>query len=221
MTILEAVEQRHSVRAYLDKEIEKEKQELLISETQKVNEESTLHIQVFFDDPDCFETNRADYGIFKNCKNYFVLIGKKGKDEEIGYYGQRLVLFAQTLGLNTCWAKLSYNKGSVKGVIDKGEKRYIVVALGYGETQGNERKTKPAEKISNMNEASPEWFKKGVKAAMLAPTAVNQQAFYLKQNGNSVKAKTTLGLGSLTKLDLGIVKYNFEIAAGTENFTWE
>ena len=94
MTQLEAIEKRHSVRAYLDKEIEKEKQALLIEEVEKVHAESGLNIQVFFNDSECFDTNRADYGIFKNCKNYFVLIGKKGLDEEIGYYGQRLVLFA-------------------------------------------------------------------------------------------------------------------------------
>ena len=220
MTLTEAVEKRHSVRAYLDKEIEKEKQELLIEKTNEVNKISKLNIQVIFNDPDCFETNRADYGIFKNCKNYFVMIGEKGRDEDIGYYGQILVLYAQTLGLNTCWAKLSYNKGKVQGVIEKGEKRYIVVALGYGETQGNERKTKSAQKLSNLNEGSPEWFKKGVEGAMLAPTAVNQQAFYLKQEGDGVKAKTTIGLGALTKLDLGIVKYNFEIMAGKDNFNW-
>lgn len=221
MTEYEALKKRHSVRSYLDKEIEPEKQALILEEVEKVNSESGLNIQVFFNDPDCFDTNRADYGIFKNCKNYFVMIGKKGKDEEIGYFGQRLVLFVQSLGLNTCWAKMSYKKGSVQGEIGKGEKRHIVVALGYGETQGNERKTKPAEKLSNINESSPEWFKKGVEAALLAPTAVNQQAFYLKQEGSSVKAKTTIGLGPLTKLDLGIVKYNFEVAAGKDNFSWK
>ena len=221
MTELEAIKERHSVRSYLDKEIEPEKQALISAEVQKVNEESGLNIQVFFNDAECFDTNRADYGIFKNCKNYFVMIGEKGKDEEIGYFGQRLVLFAQMLGLNTCWAKMSYKKGSAQGEIKQGEKRYIVIALGYGETQGNDRKTKPAEKLSNISEGSPEWFKKGVEAAMLAPTAVNQQAFYLKQEGNSVKAKTTLGLPALAKMDLGIVKYNFEIAAGRENFEWK
>ena len=221
MTELEAIKARHSVRSYLDKEIEAEKQALISAEVQKVNDESGLSIQVFFNDSDCFDTNRADYGIFKNCKNYFVLIGKKGMDEEIGYFGQRLVLFVQTLGLNTCWAKMSYKKGSVQGEVKQGEKRYIVIALGYGETQGNGRKTKPADKLSNISEASPEWFKKGVEAAQLAPTAINQQAFYLRQEGSSVKAKTFLGLPSLAKMDLGIVKYNFEVAAGRENFEWK
>ena len=220
MTELEALKQRHSVRAYLDKEIESEKQQLLKTRVAAVNAESGLNIQVFFNDPDCFDTNRADYGIFKNCKNYFVMIAKKGRDEDIGYFGQSLVLYAQSLGLNTCWAKMSYKKGSVQGEIKDGEKRYIVVALGYGETQGNERKTKPANKLSNISDNSPEWFKNGVEAAMLAPTAVNQQAFYLKQEGNTVKAKTTIGLGALTKMDLGIVKYNFEVAADKENFKW-
>ena len=116
---------------------------------------------------------------------------------------------------------MSYKKGSVQGVINSGEKRYIVIALGYGETQGSNRKSKAAEKLSNISEASPEWFKKGVQAAMLAPTAVNQQAFYLKLEDGRVKAKTTLGLGALTKLDLGIVKYNFEIACEKGREIWK
>ena len=221
MTELEAIKARHSVRSYLDKEIEADKKALICAEVEKVNKESGLHIQVVFDDPDCFDTNRPDYGIFKNCKNYFVMIGKKGMDEEIGYFGQKLVLFVQTLGLNTCWAKTSYKKGNAQGDIENGEKRYIVIALGYGETQGANRKSKPAEKLSNISEASPEWFRLGVEAAMLAPTAINQQAFYLTQQKNSVKAKTTFGLPALAKMDLGIVKYNFELAAGKDNFTWQ
>ena len=60
--------------------------------------------------------------------------------------------------------------------------------------------------------------KKGVEAALLAPTAVNQQKFYLTLDGNKVKAKA--GLGPCAKMDLGIVKYHFELGAGKENFEW-
>lgn len=58
----------------------------------------------------------------------------------------------------------------------------------------------------------PDWFKSGMEAAMLAPTAVNQQKFRITLSGDTVKAES-LG-GFYSKVDLGIVKYHFEIGAG-------
>lgn len=64
----------------------------------------------------------------------------------------------------------------------------------------------------------PEWFQKGVKASLLAPTAMNQQKYKFTLNGNHVLAET--GKGFYTKIDLGIAKYHFELGAGKENFSW-
>ena len=67
--------------------------------------------------------------------------------------------------------------------------------------------------------AMPDWFRRGVEAALLAPTAVNQQNFTFSLEGeNRVRAKA--GWGYFTKVDLGIVKLHFEIGAGKENFEW-
>lgn len=51
-----------------------------------------------------------------------------------------------------------------------------------------------------------------------APTAMNQQKFYFELKEGKIKAKP--GFGFYTKIDLGIAKYNFEIGAGRENFSW-
>ena len=64
----------------------------------------------------------------------------------------------------------------------------------------------------------PEWFRRGVQAALLAPTAMNQQKFTFTLQGDTVSAKA--GTGFYSKVDLGIAKYHFEIGAGTENFRW-
>ena len=58
----------------------------------------------------------------------------------------------------------------------------------------------------------------GVEAALLAPTAMNQQKFTFALSGNRVSVKA--GMGFYTKIDLGIVKYHFEAGAGTEHFVW-
>ena len=49
---------------------------------------------------------------------------------------------------------------------------------------------------------------------MLAPTAVNQQKFLFTLNGDEVTAKATGGVYS--RIDLGIVKYHFEVGSGRE-----
>lgn len=218
MNSLELMKQRHSVRSYLDKPIEEDKIRRLQEAVDSVNNESGLNIRLFTDEPKCFDVNETGYGIFKNCKNYFAMVGPKNSDEKIGYYGEKLVLLAQELGLNTCWAAMSYKRGKVSVQKEKGEKLHIVIALGYGETQGHERKSKSAADVSDADDSSPDWYKKGIEAALLAPTAINQQRFYFTRNGDKVTAKASLFV--YTKIDLGIVKYHFELGAGKENFTW-
>ena len=162
-------------------------------------------------------------------KNYLVMAGKKGEDldEKIGYYGEQLVLLAQTLGLNSCWAGLSYRKVAGTYELADGEKIGCYIALGYGETHGNGHKVKGIKEISNASDVTPRWFNKGVNAAILAPTAVNQQKFYLEYLGfrdyskvPKVAAKTVFSMVGYSKIDLGIVKYHFELGAGKENFEW-
>ena len=220
MDLMEAMKARHSVRRYLDKPIEPEALEALQAEIDACNKEGGLHIQLVTNEPKAFDSFMAHYGKFSGVTNYIVLIGKKGDrlDELCGYYGERLVLKAQQLGLNTCWVAMSYKKVNGAFQINKGEKLTVVIALGYGKTQGVQHKSKPAEAVSNLNSNSPEWFKSGVESALLAPTAMNQQKFTLNLDNGKVTAKA--GTGFYTKIDLGIVKYHFEIGAGKENFTW-
>ena len=220
MDIMEAIAGRHSVRQYQDKPLTAEIIAALEREIDVCNREAGLHIQLVTNEPRAFDSRLAHYGSFKGVTNYFALIGPKGPalEEKCGYYGEKLVLAAQMLGLNTCWVALTYKKVPDAFQVGPGEKLAVVIALGYGDNQGTERKSKTPQQVSNLTEASPAWFKKGVEAALLAPTAVNQQKFILTQEGNTVTARA--GLGFYSKIDLGIVKYHFEAAAGTENFEW-
>ncbi len=153
--------------------------------------------------------------------NYLALIGEKESslEEKCGYYGEKLVLFAQELGLNTCWVAMTYSKIKTAFQVEKGEKLCIVIALGYGETQGLPHKSKSMEEVIQLDGPAPEWFQKGVEAALLAPTAMNQQKFLFRLDKNRVSVKA--GFGFYTKIDMGIVKYHFEIGAGKEHFQWE
>lgn len=207
----EIMEKRHSVRQYLNKKIENEKRNVLCNLIEKINLESGLNIQACFDEPEAFNTFMAHYGKFENVENYVALVGRKNNDEKIGYYGQQIVLKAQELGLNTCWVAMTYGKGKAKVNKEKGEKIYCVLALGYGKTQGVAHRSKAPEEVSNVSNSSPDWFKKGVEAALLAPTAMNQQKFKFIYDNGKVVAKA--GVGFYTKIDLGIAKCHFELGA--------
>ncbi len=213
MNIIEAIKARHSVRQYLDKSIEDRVLDEINSEIDKCNLESGLHIQFVVNEPKAFDSFMAHYGKFTGVKNYIVLVGKKTKklDELCGYYGERIVLKAQQLGLNSCWVAMTYKKIPSAFVIDEGEKLTAVIALGYGKTQGVSHKIKSIEQVSNISNDTPDWFKKGVELALLAPTAMNQQKFKFIYEKDEVKIKA--GVGIYCKVDLGIVKYHFETGA--------
>ena len=227
MTIQEAIEARHSVRAYKDLPLSEEIVKVLEDEIVKLNNEGQLHIQLICNEPKAFQGTLAKYGKFRNANNYLVMAGKRADDldERIGYYGERLVLLAQTIGLNTCWVGLSYKKIPDTYVLEEGEVIKAYIAIGYGETQGSGHKIKTVEQVSNASDITPSWFKKGVEAALLAPTAVNQQKFSfehvgVKNNRHQIRAKNGFSMIGYTKMDLGIARYHFEIGAGEVNFDW-
>lgn len=222
----EAIKARHSVRKYTDKPIPADIVAALQAEIAKCNDEGRLNIQLVLNEPKAF-TGIMSYGKFSGVNNYFVMVGKKANDldERIGYYGEQLVLLAQHLGLNTCWVGLTYRKVNEAFSVGDGEKLVCVIALGYGVNSGVKHKIKSVEQVSNVGDSTPAWFVEGVKAALLAPTAVNQQRFSFQyigvENGrHKVKADKGFSLMGYTKMDLGIAKRHFEIGAGRENFDW-
>ncbi len=220
MNLLEAMQARHSVRQYLDTPLTDTQIEALQTAIRTINKQSGLHIQLFTEEPECFTGALARYGNFSGVRNYLAMVGEKSDTlaETIGYYGEQLVLLAQQLGLNTCWVALTFSKRKCKAVIRKGEKMPIVISLGYGATQGHDRKCKQPEEVARYGDNAPAWYRNGIAAALLAPTAINQQKFYITRDHNTVTIKATGGVHS--DIDLGIVKYHFEIGAGTENFVW-
>ena len=213
MELIEVMKSRHSVRQYQDKPIEEEKKAILDTLIAEINQENNLHIQAIYDEPKCFDSFMAHYGKFSGVKNYIALIKKKSDplDETLGYQGERIVLKAQELGLNTCFVALTHGKS--KAIIQKGEKLVCLIALGYGVTKGVSHQSKPIKKASNAKKDSPSWFLEGVKAALLAPTAMNQQKFRFELQEDGQVKRSTKG-GFYTKLDLGIANCHFEMISG-------
>ena len=220
MNLKEAMAARHSVRQYKNKPLTPEIIAALQAEVEACNRDGGLHIQLVTNEPKAFDSFMAHYGKFSGVTNYIAMIGKKGPDleEACGYYGERLVLKAQQLGLNTCWVAMTYSKIRSAFSVGEGEKLCIVISLGYGKTQGVPHKSKAIEKVAKTDGPAPDWFTSGVEAALLAPTAMNQQKFQFTLTDDKVSVRA--GVGFYTKIDLGIVRYHFEAGAGKEHFTW-
>ena len=228
MDLLQAIKERHSVRKYIDRPIEVEKVAAIRQFIDECNRESGLHLQLVTEEPLAFSTGIFSYGKFTGVKNYIALVAPKQGDyrEAIGYQGEKIVLFMQTLGLSTCWVGLTFKNIKDAYVLNPGEELKFVIACGYGEDGGVQHPQKKpvthyySDKRSS-GEPLPDWFMRGMEAALLAPTAVNQQKFLftLLPNGR-VEAKAKFDFIGYSHYDLGIVKCHFEVAAGKENFTW-
>ncbi|MEG0374985.1 MAG: nitroreductase family protein [Raoultibacter sp.] len=221
MNTLEAIAARHSVRSYLDRPIEAEVLAHLQKEVDACNAESGLSLQLITNEPEAFQGFLAGYGSFKHVSNYLAVVGTKGPhlSETTGYYGEHIVLEATKLGLDSCWVGLTFRKGKTRFHAGPNEKLVCVISLGYGETHGKARKSKPMESLCSVQGPMPSWFEEGMRAAMLAPTATNQQKFLMTLvDEQSVHCEALRG--PYAKLDLGIVKYHFEQGAGKDNFVW-
>lgn len=209
MQLLDLMKERHSVRQYSDKKIDGDVKTKLDTYVASINEESGLSMQIFYNEPNCFNSMLAHYEKFSNVKNYIAIVGKKEEQEKAGYYGEKLVLKCQELGLNTCWVALTHGKVNVQ--TKPQQKLLILIALGYGTNTGVAHKSKPIKELCK-EDAYPEWFMKGMEAVSLAPTAMNQQKFLFEMKNGQVYAKALRGFYS--KIDLGIVKYHFEAVTG-------
>ena len=113
---------------------------------------------------------------------------------------------------------LTYSKRAVPALLRDGEKVQVVISLGYGEHEGREHKNKPLESLCECEGDMPEWFRSAMEASLTAPTALNQQKFKFALSGNTVKA--TYARVPYAEMDLGIVKYHFELGALEHKFEW-
>ena len=213
MTELQALHGRHSVRAYQKKPVDPDTAKLLKDRIAQLNEQYDLHMQYIEPAGAVFGGLASKLTGWSNVPAYIAMIGKRGDDldERCGYVGEQLVLYAQQLGLNTCWAGI-FKRKQVTAAIAEDEKLVLTIAVGYGVDHGHPRRSKSVEDVTDIKEM-PDWFKAGIEAALLAPTAVNQQKFTFTLDGDTPSVSVSAN-GPFVRLDLGIVKYHFELGSG-------
>lgn len=214
----EAARQRHMVRKYLDKPLPPE---IAAQLTERVDEHNAAYgssMKLMVHDANAVGPI-VKLLLAKKVKNYVILAGNDGDDldERLGWCGADLMLYAQTLGLNTWWVGSTFNRGISNFV--PGKKVIGIIAVGYGATQGVPHRSRTVSEIADYEGAVPAWFARGAEFSLLAPTALNKQDYHLSGRGNRVRLDNDNG--TFTGVNRGILKYHFELGAGTENFQWE
>ena len=218
MITVETIRERHSVREYDGKPLARAEFDALGAVVEECARESGLDIQLVGDNPEVFNVI-ARFGLIRECRTHVAFVvddakaGDVAADEAIGYWGQRIVLAAQDMGLNTCWCALCSRKKS-RAVVTPEKKIRLVIAVGHGKTQGFSRKTKSVEALSSVECAKgPAWFAEAMEAAQLAPTAMNNQNFKITLLSDGKTVRIDAPQSGLNVIDEGIVRCNFEIAA--------
>lgn len=218
MDMIEAMEARHMVRKYSETVLTESIINALNARVEENNTEHGLAIKLMINDKNAIGII-AKMILAKGVNNYFILAGddSPGLEEKLGYSGADLMLYAQTLGLNTWYVGGMFNR-NVAQFVD-GKKVVGVIAVGYGQTEGIPHKSKLPADVSRYTGDVPEWFVAGINASLLAPTALNRQDYMITGTENRVRIENENGI--FTGANRGLIKYHFELGAGKENFLWE
>lgn len=225
MITVETIRERHSVREYDGKPLSRVEFDALGAVVEECARESGLDIQLVGDNPEVFNVI-ARFGLIRGCRTHVAFVvddakaGDVAADEAIGYWGQKIVLAAQDMGLNTCWCALCSRRKS-RAVVAPGKKIRLIITVGHGKTQGFSRKTKSVEALSSVECAkAPAWFAAAMEAAQLAPTAMNNQNFKITLLSDGKTVRIDAPQSGLNVIDEGIVRCNFEIAANEAGADW-
>lgn len=220
MTEIEAIQVRHAVRKYTTKPLSSDAIKELHTTIAQCNKAHPLHIQLIVENKNAFSGFNPLLKRFKNVNNYIAIITNNQDDryEDIGYCMAQLMIKAQQLHLHSCCVTGTYNTKKVESLLATNEKLLGIIAIGYGASDGVPHTSKSIAKLCK--QSNEDWFINGMKAAMLAPTGLNKQDFYIETNKNIVSIHNKHDT-PLSKIGIGIVKHHFEIGAGKDNFIWE
>lgn len=219
MDMSQAMRERHTVRRYTKDPIPAELAERLQERIKRTNVEQGVSMRLMLDDPKGVYAAMKMMMAARNVRNYLLLAGpdRADIDERLGYAGSDVMLYAQTLGLNSWWCGGMYNRSEAQknapGLYTQG-----VIVVGYGQDAGMPHKSKAPTDVATYEGEWPQWFSDGVEALLLAPTAKNRQSYTVHGVGNRVSL--TCDNGAFSGIDLGIGKHHFELGSGRENFVW-
>lgn len=225
----EIILHRKSQRSFTEEELKEELIQKIQDEIIEVNAESALEIEFVEDGSRAFSHFGKSYGLFKNVRSLLLLKGNPGQAhfrEKIGYYGEKLLLFAESLGLGTCWVGGTFDRESFS--YPEEEHVQAVILLGYAAESGWKgrilhsllpSKKKPWEARIEGDAPYPKWVRQGMEAAALAPSALNKQKPVFHYHSGILTA-TVENRDEMDMVDLGIAKCHFDAGVGCGHFVF-
>lgn len=242
--ISEIAKIRKSVRTYTEKSLTEEHRKMLTDYIYKLASEESpfgakVRIKLFDVDKEINSKDLGTYGVIKGAKTYLgVAVSKEdGAEEAVGYVFERLVLYAASLGLGTCWLGGTFNKGEFAKAMQLEENEFFPIAspVGYPAPKNHTvdkimRKAikadfrKDFEELFFENDFNTPLSKEKagdfadiLETVRLAPSAKNAQPWRIVKDGNNFhffeKKSIPSSSYDIQRLDVGIAGCHFELAA--------
>lgn len=222
----ETIQKRKSRRVFSKKQLSEALLQKIEEKIRKIDVKHDVNIELIEDGSKAFASFGKSYGLFKNVRSLILLKGNPGMRhfrEKMGYYGEKLLLFAESLGLDTCWVGGTFDRESFS--YPEEEHIQAVILLGYaGESGIREKllssllhKKKPWEACIEGDSPYPKWVKEGMEAVALAPSALNKQKPFFHYH-NGILTATVKNDFEMDMVDLGIAKLHFELGVGCGHF---
>lgn len=200
------MKKRSSRRKYTDRLIDAKCVKQLEDSIALYNKESGLKMKLIVENGwKLFNGFRKSYGLFVGVQNYIAMIGSNDltdRMEKVGHFGERIILEATSMGLSTCRVGTSYDKNTAMSLCNRDEVLDCVIAIGYSNEKHSlkerimeysiHRHNKTKETLMKIKEPVPEWFKLGMDAVYLAPTARNLRPFVFRYKDGQVTASITV-----------------------------
>jgi len=231
MTLEEAILERRSRRQYLGTPLDGAVVTELQAQIDTYNKPGSFRMVFVTGDGKGFNGFLKSYGMLAGVNDYIGLIADQRDEtavEQLGYYGELIMLHAVSLGLGTCWVGGSFRKSDMPFMRGETEQLVCTITIGNVAEENSfrervmrritHRKTKRVIDLYEAEGNVPEWFIQGMEAVQRAPSAMNKQPVQFTYKDGVVGAslgKRGDGLyGTMTVLDLGIAKLHFELGAG-------
>lgn len=242
----DVIKSRHSVRTYTSEALSKEIKTKLTSYAKDIKGPFTSKVRLkLIDDADIAAKaggKLGTYGVIKGARAYIAGVMEKGEhsEEQLGYCLERLVLYATSLGLGTCWLGGTFKKSEFAKLVNPSENELIpiVTPVGYGGSRrsiveslmragaGSDRR-KPWEELffdqgfdKSLKREGAGRYEQALEMLRLAPSASNKQPWRILRDGSTYHfyLKAAKGYSSafgfnMQKIDMGIAMCHFEIAA--------
>lgn len=224
MTLSDAILTRSSCRAFLPQPLSPDQRRQLEKTAAQCGRRAGVRIQLICDEPEPFSSFSKSMGRITGVRSYLLFAGPAGDpdlEEKCGYYGQELLLTAETLGLRSCWVGGTYDRDACLPHLREGETLVCAAAVGVPAAVSQpQRPLRPPEELAQSLEDAPDWFRAGIAAVQRAPSAMNRQGYrFTFRPDGSVRVRLH-GAGSFALVDLGIAKRHFELGAHGGEWTW-